>query len=165
MAERIRNEAFLLIGGNMGDRLHYLREAIQKIKNSIGEITKTSSVYETAAWGIEDQAKFLNQVLVVHTSLSPKELLESILTIEEQMGRKREVKYGPRIIDIDILFYDDEVTRSEGLTIPHPEIPNRKFVLVPLAEINPGFIHPVINKTVLELLSLCTDKLDVYKFS
>jgi 2-amino-4-hydroxy-6-hydroxymethyldihydropteridine diphosphokinase len=165
MAERINKQAYLLIGGNIGDRQKYLRDATLMINTVVGEVTRTSSIYETAAWGLEDQSFFLNQVLEVTTSLEPADLLSAILNIEEQMGRKRSIKFGPRTIDIDILFYNQKVVKSEKLTIPHPEIQNRKFALVPMNEIAPGLIHPVMNKTISELLGACTDPLDVNKFS
>jgi 2-amino-4-hydroxy-6-hydroxymethyldihydropteridine diphosphokinase len=165
MAERINKQAYLLIGGNIGDRQKYLRDATLMINTVVGEVTRTSSIYETAAWGLEDQSFFLNQVLEVKTSLEPADLLSAILNIEEQMGRKRSIKFGPRTIDIDILFYNQKVVKSEKLTIPHPEIQNRKFALVPMNEIAPGLIHPVMNKTISELLGACTDPLDVNKFS
>jgi 2-amino-4-hydroxy-6-hydroxymethyldihydropteridine diphosphokinase len=165
MAERINKQAYLLIGGNIGDRQKYLRDATLMINTVVGEVTRTSSIYETAAWGLEDQSFFLNQVLEVKTSLEPADLLSAILNIEEQMGRRRSIKFGPRTIDIDILFYNQKVVKSEKLTIPHPEIQNRKFALVPMNEIAPRLIHPVMNKTISELLGACTDPLDVNKFS
>jgi 2-amino-4-hydroxy-6-hydroxymethyldihydropteridine diphosphokinase len=165
MAERINKQAYLLIGGNIGDRQKYLRDATLMINTVVGEVTRTSSIYETAAWGLEDQSFFLNQVLEVKTSLEPADFLSAILNIEEQMGRRRSIKFGPRTIDIDILFYNQKVVKSEKLTIPHPEIQNRKFALVPMNEIAPGLIHPVMNKTISELLGACTDPLDVNKFS
>ncbi|HVK97848.1 MAG TPA: 2-amino-4-hydroxy-6-hydroxymethyldihydropteridine diphosphokinase [Flavisolibacter sp.] len=157
------NEAFLMIGGNLGERITNLQSARKEIEKRCGTIIKASSIYETAAWGIEEQSKFLNQALYIHTALSPSTLLSAILQIEEDLGRIRKKKYGPRIIDIDILFYNNEILELEELTIPHPEIQNRKFVLVPLTEINASFIHPVLNHSIDELLQMCTDTLDVYK--
>jgi 2-amino-4-hydroxy-6-hydroxymethyldihydropteridine diphosphokinase len=105
----------------------------------------------------------LNQVLKVKTSLTPQELIDEILKIEKSLGRERQEKYGPRLIDIDILFFDNEVIKSKSLTIPHPQLHNRRFVLVPLNEIAPRFIHPVLKKSIAQLLLECPDKLDVNK--
>ena len=165
MDERNTNDAYLLIGGNMGDRETFLSEARKKIEQSCGTITRESSIYETAAWGYKEQENFLNQALRIKTQLSAEELLQQILKAEEQLGRKRDIKYGPRIIDIDILFFNDDVVNTHGLTIPHPELQNRRFVLVPLNEIAADKVHPVLKKTALELLAECADKLDVYKFN
>lgn len=159
------NEAFLLTGGNIGDRKNYLWLAKKEIEERCGKILKQSSIYETAAWGKEDQEAFLNQVLKIETGLSSEELLHTILKVEEDLGRKRDLKYGPRIIDIDILFFNNEVIDLHGLKIPHPQIQNRKFVLVPLNEIAAEKIHPVFQKTVSRLLSECPDPLTVNKFS
>jgi len=159
------NEAFLLTGGNIGDRKNYLWRAKKEIEERCGKILKQSSIYETAAWGKEDQEAFLNQVLKIETGLSSEELLHTILKVEEDLGRKRDLKYGPRIIDIDILFFNNEVIDLHGLKIPHPQIQNRKFVLVPLNEIAAEKIHPVFQKTVSRLLSECPDPLTVNKFS
>lgn len=160
----IMSVAYLLTGGNTGDRLHYINAAAEAITRSCGSIIKKSSVYQTAAWGIQDQNKFLNQALKLSTSLSPYALLEGLLHIEQQLGRVREYKFGPRIIDIDILLYDNEVIDSRNLKVPHPELPNRRFALVCLSEIAPRKIHPVLKKTIAEILKNCTDPLPVDKF-
>ena len=158
------NRAYLLIGGNMGNREMYLFAAREKIQDLCGEIVSKSSIYQTAAWGLEDQDAFLNQVVVLSTAFNPVELLQTILLIEESIGRKREVKYGPRIIDIDILFYNDVIIQTDDLTIPHPQMQNRRFVLEPLNEVGPNLVHPVFQKTVSELLKACPDNLPVQKF-
>jgi 2-amino-4-hydroxy-6-hydroxymethyldihydropteridine diphosphokinase len=158
-------EAYLLTGGNIGDRMAYLSRAKEEIGRSCGPVVQQSSVYETAAWGREDQAAFLNQVLRIETGLRPEQLLNAILQIEEELGRKRAVKYGPRTIDIDILFFDDEVIDEPGLKIPHPQMQNRRFVLEPLHEIASAKIHPVFGKTVAMLLAECADPLTVHKFT
>ena len=157
------NNVFLLTGGNMGDRLQILEKALEEITIQIGAVIKKSSVYETAPWGIADQPAFLNQVLLVHSLLSPQDILKTILSIESNMGRKRNEKFGPRIIDIDLLFYNDLILQSPDLVIPHPEIANRRFVLVPLVELNKNFKHPVLKKSVFQLLNECPDHLQVIK--
>ena len=157
------NKAYLLTGGNMGNREETLEKASTLIRQYCGNITASSSLYETAAWGNTNQAPFLNQALEIYTDLQPRPLLRQLLKIETRMGRTREEKYGPRIIDVDILFYNQEVHNYATLTLPHPEIQNRRFVLVPLNEIAAGFIHPVLKKTIAELLDECPDPLDVSK--
>jgi 2-amino-4-hydroxy-6-hydroxymethyldihydropteridine diphosphokinase len=157
------NKAYLLTGGNMGDRKQNLAAAYRHIEEQCGEISKASSLYETAAWGKSDQPPFLNQALELKTSLAPKQLLKTILQIEKKMGRVREEKYGPRLIDIDILLFNNDSYNYPLLIIPHPEMQNRRFVLVPLAEIAASEIHPVFKKTIEELLEVCPDKLEVSK--
>jgi 2-amino-4-hydroxy-6-hydroxymethyldihydropteridine diphosphokinase len=159
----IMNKAYLLIGGNLGDRKENLSKAAELINEECGAITKKSSLYETAAWGINDQPSFLNQALEISTSFNAKQLMRKILRIEKMMGRVRKEKFGPRIIDIDILFYENEVHDLSFLKIPHPELQNRRFVLVPLAEIDSKFRHPVLKKTIAELLEECPDNLEVVK--
>lgn len=159
------NEVYLLIGGNMGDREGYLTKAKDTIEKRCGEIASQSAIYETEAWGITDQSAFLNQALCIKTKSSPEQLLKLILEIEEDLGRKRQVKYGPRIIDIDILLFDDDVINIHHLKIPHPEMQNRRFALQCLQDIAPEKIHPVLNKTITQLLAECPDPLTVNKFS
>jgi 2-amino-4-hydroxy-6-hydroxymethyldihydropteridine diphosphokinase len=157
------NKAFLLTGGNMGNRDENLYRSSVLIEKYCGSIEKKSSLYETAAWGKTDQPDYLNQVLVLDTVLAPEELLKHLLTIEKEMGRFRTEKYGPRIIDIDILLYNDEVINESKLNIPHPQMQNRRFALVPMDEIASNLIHPVFHKTIHELLIECTDPLTVHK--
>jgi 2-amino-4-hydroxy-6-hydroxymethyldihydropteridine diphosphokinase len=159
------NKAYLLTGGNMGNRMDFLAEGRNKIEQYCGKISHASAIYETAAWGKEDQESFLNQVLLVETKLSPVALLTAILEIEESLGRKREARYGPRTIDIDILFYNDEIIAEEGLHIPHPRMQDRRFVLMPLSELAPHKIHPVFLKSVEQLLKECPDHLPVNKIN
>ena len=147
----------------MGDRLQNLETALEEITIQIGTILKKSSIYETAPWGIADQPAFLNQVLLIHSLLSPQDILKTILKIETNMGRKRNEKFGPRVIDIDILFYNKLILQSTDLIIPHPEIANRRFVLIPLVEIGKKIEHPALKKTVTQLLKECPDHLPVTK--
>ena len=149
----------------MGNRQAYLEEAARNINLTCGSITRFSSLCETEAWGRRAHPPFLNQVLLLHTFLPPGDLLHSLLHIEEVMGRKRLEKFGPRIIDIDIIFYNDLVTDQPGLHLPHPRMQDRRFVLEPLAELAPGKLHPVFLKPVHQLLAECTDPLAVYKFN
>ena len=158
------NEVYLLTGGNIGNRLEYLSKAKEKISKKCGSILQESAIYETAAWGMKNQGAFLNQVLKIETSFTPVQLLKTILQIEEDLGRRREIKYGPRTIDIDILFFNDQVIDQQGLKIPHPQIQNRRFVLVPLNEIAPAKVHPVFQKNSSQLLTECSDTLKVNKF-
>ena len=136
----------MLIGGNLGDRKENLLTAISLISEQCGSLTKSSSIYETEAWGITDQPSFLNQALQISTSLNARQLMRKILKIEKEMGRVRKEKLGPRIIDIDILLFENEIHDLRFLKIPHPELQNRRFVLVPLAEIDPTLQHPVSKK-------------------
>jgi 2-amino-4-hydroxy-6-hydroxymethyldihydropteridine diphosphokinase len=154
---------FILLGSNLNDQLGNLAEARLQISRLAGQVITTSSIYKTAAWGNSEQPDFYNQVIELRTSLSPEKLLATILTIESAMGRIRDEKWGARIIDIDILFWGGLIVQQAHLTIPHPQIPNRKFTLIPLNEIAPEFLHPTLNKKVSELLEDCQDKLEVEK--
>lgn len=151
------NDVILLTGGNMGDRSSNLTAARDRLVGALGPLRAASSVYATAPWGVTDQPDFLNQVLIVSTSQSPQAVLAALLSIEESLGRVRTAKWGPRPIDIDILFYGGAVVDTPELTIPHPEIPNRRFVLEPLAEVAPDLVHPVLGVTVRELLAQTPD--------
>ncbi|MDB5207310.1 MAG: folK [Flavisolibacter sp.] len=159
------NKAYLLIGGNMGDREGFLSAARKRISEECGRIICQSSLYQTAAWGMENQPAFLNQALEIETQLNADELLTTILSVEETIGRKREIKYGPRTIDIDILLFNDELINSIGLIIPHPQMQARRFVLMPLCEIASNKIHPVLQKSIGQLLKECPDTLAVQKIS
>jgi 2-amino-4-hydroxy-6-hydroxymethyldihydropteridine diphosphokinase len=154
--------AYLLLGSNLGDRHQRLRDAVTGI-TLLGTIAQVSSIYRSAAWGNTDQPDFLNATVELETALGPRQLLEAILGIEESMGRIRKEKWGSRVIDIDILFYDGIVIREEGLIIPHPEIQNRRFTLAPLAEIAPALKHPLTGETIETLLAKCNDNLIVEK--
>jgi len=132
----------------------------------VGTVLKPSSIYETEPWGFTNKNNFLNQVLLVETSLNPYELLKVLKAIETKLGRIRKTqRYSPRCIDIDILFYNDEVYFSDDLVIPHPRLHDRMFTLVPLNEIAPDYLHPILKKTIRELVILCNDKLMVKKYS
>ena len=157
------NNVYLLIGGNMGNRQQNLEQAIAALNNRTGTVVQQSAVYETAAWGKTDQQAFLNQALLLQTVLPADRLMEALLVIEKSMGRVRMEKNGPRIIDIDILFFNDAMIHQPSLTIPHPEIQNRRFALEPMADLAPDLIHPVLHATILELLEVCTDTLPVQK--
>ena len=159
------SKTYLLIGGNLGNRKENLSKAIVLIRKHCGSLTNASSLYETAAWGMTEQPSFLNQALEISTSLNAKQLMRKILKIETMMGRVRNEKFGPRTIDIDILFYENEIHDLPFLKIPHPELQNRRFVLVPLAELNPELQHPVLKKTIAELLEECPDNLEVKKIT
>jgi len=159
------NSAYLITGGNMGQRDEQLAYAARLIEERCGIIIDRSSLYETAAWGKTDQSSFLNQALVLETTLSARDLLNEILYIESLMGRDRVEKYGPRIIDIDIIFFNHQIIKEDGLIIPHPEMAKRRFVLEPLNQVIPAYIHPIYYKTVTELLEQCDDKLPVKKIT
>ena len=154
---------YLLIGSNLGNREHNLRSASLEIGRLLGPIITASSVYKTAAWGNTDQPEFYNQVVISTTERSPTEALHFIHKIERQLGRERKEKWDSRTIDIDILFWGNQIITTPTLTIPHPGIPQRRFTLIPLLEIAPDFIHPVLSKSVHELLQDCTDRLSVEK--
>jgi 2-amino-4-hydroxy-6-hydroxymethyldihydropteridine diphosphokinase len=158
------NKAYLLLGGNTGNRLKNIDKARQNINGNAGTIIRTSACYETEAWGNTNQASFLNQVVVIQTTLDAPALMKAILQIEKKMGRTRTVKNAPRNIDIDILFFNKEQHHTTDLVIPHPQIQNRRFVLTPLNELAPGLVHPLLNKTIHQLLINCPDMLDVKKF-
>lgn len=153
--------AYLLLGTNLGNKLQNLEQARKHLADRAGLLQKWSAVYETLAWGNTDQPSYLNQVLQIQTGLPPQMLLEKINEIEKEMGRERRIRWESRLIDIDILYYNDLILATEKLTVPHPQIAFRRFTLVPLAEIAPNFVHPVLMKNTFQLLEQCEDKLTV----
>lgn len=159
------NHVYLALGSNRGDRQNNLLTAIKKLEEEAGKIALVSSLYETQPWQMNDATHFLNQVILLDTGLTAPNLIKVIFTIEESLGRARSNSnvYEPRTIDIDILFFNNEILNSSILTIPHPQIAKRRFVLEPLSEIAPAYIHPQLNKSVTELLSSCTDEHSISK--
>jgi 2-amino-4-hydroxy-6-hydroxymethyldihydropteridine diphosphokinase len=150
---------FLATGSNLGDKAANLSAALALIEELVGSLVAVSGIYRTAAWGIEDQPEFLNQALAVDTVLNPETLLATVLDIEHKMGRERVIRWGERLIDIDVLFYGNLVYQTQRLTIPHPFIQERNFVLQPLLEIAPDFVHPVLHRTIRELADESQDPL------
>lgn len=148
---------FIGLGTNIGNRTENLSTAIRLIKSNLGEIKEASPIYKTAAWGITNQPDFYNQVIQLSTTQYPFEVIETLLSIENKMGRVREKKWHERLIDLDILFYESIILTSENLKIPHPFINERVFVLKPLHDLYPNFIHPIFKKEVSQLLNECND--------
>jgi len=159
----MRHVVFIALGSNLGDRLANLRSAIAALPPAVIP-TDCSPVYETPPWGYRDQPRFLNQVIRAETDLSPPELLDHLKKIETRLGRQETFRYGPRVIDLDIIFYDAEVIHSPPLNIPHSEVDSRAFVLLPLAQLAPRMRHPVSNLTVEEMLAR-VDHEDITWFS
>ena len=157
------NQVFLLFGSNIEPRLSYLQEAEQKVSVAVGKILQSSSVYESEPWGFQASQSFLNRVAIVETVLSAQEVLKKVLAIETEMGRKRLNKgFSSRQIDIDILYFNEMRIEETTLTVPHPGIPDRRFVLAPLAEIAANFIHPALKVSNADLLKQCMDESGVW---
>jgi 2-amino-4-hydroxy-6-hydroxymethyldihydropteridine diphosphokinase len=157
------NLAYLLLGTNLGNKKQNLEEVAVQLTQKAGQIIKHSSIYETLPWGVEDQPSYWNQVLLLQTTLLPQELLQINNEIEKELGRERRIRWESRIIDIDILYYNDFVIETATLSIPHPRIASRRFTLVPLAEMAPQFVHPVLGITNQEILDNCSDTLSVVR--
>jgi len=156
--------AYLLLGGNLGDRIANLAEARRLLSRHAGKLLCCSSIYETEAWGLREQPAFLNQALALQTALSPQGLLAELLRLEALLGRERKERYGPRLIDMDILLYDDAVIAEPRLSVPHPQLHLRRFALIPLGEIAPDLLHPASGRTISQLLEACPDSSEVHNF-
>ncbi|GGC58253.1 2-amino-4-hydroxy-6-hydroxymethyldihydropteridine diphosphokinase [Pedobacter quisquiliarum] len=157
-------EVYMLLGSNLGDREMMMQQAVERIEAEIGVISARSAYYETEPWGNTNQPPFINMAIAVRTWMPPLEVLETALNIEKSLGRKRLVRWGSRTIDIDLIFYADDIIAIEDkLYIPHPEMQNRRFVLEPLAEIAADYIHPVLKKSIKELLQSLMDITSVEK--
>jgi 2-amino-4-hydroxy-6-hydroxymethyldihydropteridine diphosphokinase len=160
----MENGVYLLLGSNLGNRKGNLLQARNSIQN-FGTVLTASSLYQTQAWGNPNQPDFLNQIIQIAYKKSPNQLLKEILAVENEMGRLRTEKWGPRIIDIDILFFGSTILKETNLIIPHPEIAKRRFTLLPLVEIIPDFFHPLLRKSSKQLLEECNDQsvVELYK--
>jgi 2-amino-4-hydroxy-6-hydroxymethyldihydropteridine diphosphokinase len=153
----------ILLGSNLGDRLANLQQAITSIA-SFSTILQQSNIYQTAAWGNTNQADFLNQAIEIQTNQTAENLMHALLAIESQMGRVRLQKWEPRIIDLDIIFYESAIHTTDFIQIPHPEMQNRAFVLKPLLDLIPNFEHPILKQTISQLWEKCPDQLEVSLF-
>lgn len=155
------NRVYLLLGSNLGDREQNLEQARQAISREVGPVITASALYKTAAWGNQQQPEFINQVLEIRTELLPDALMTQLLVIEKTLGRVREARWSSRTIDLDILYYNDACITTALVTIPHPQIANRRFTLMPLVEIAPDLVDPVHKKNIRTLLKECADELPV----
>jgi len=158
------NKVYLSLGSNRGDRISNLDKARISIEKKLGKIVAGSFLYETPPWKMKDETDFINQVLLLETIVPVEQVMDAIIQMEERMGRVRtQKKYESRIIDIDILFFNGEIIHTDKLVIPHPLMQQRRFVLEPMAEIAPEFVHPVFKKNILRLLEECSDKSNIKK--
>jgi 2-amino-4-hydroxy-6-hydroxymethyldihydropteridine diphosphokinase len=155
------NYAYILLGTNLGHKITNLNTAMDEIDNKCGKIITQSDIYETAPWGKTEQPSFLNMVVKIETNCNAEVLLERLLSIEHKMGRIRNTKWGERILDLDILYFNNEITVKKQLKIPHPELHNRKFTLIPLCDIAADYKHPIFNISNRQLLERCQDKCEV----
>lgn len=151
------NTVYIQLGSNIGERESFITKSMHKVEDDIGKIITASSIFETTAWGNENQNNFLNSVIEIKTPFDAFTILQKSQEIENNLGRKRSDKWGERTIDIDILFYNNKIINTKELTVPHPLIQKRKFVLVPLSEIAPNYMHPILKKNISTLLSECKD--------
>jgi 2-amino-4-hydroxy-6-hydroxymethyldihydropteridine diphosphokinase len=164
----MNNLVYLLLGGNQGNIRKIFSQTIDLLNDSIGPVQEISPLYKTEPWGFQSKNSFLNQVVAIKTDFSPEKLLKEVQVIEKKFGRVRQDisnGYQSRPIDIDILFYNDEIINLEDLVVPHPKLHLRKFTLAPLNDIAPGLNHPVLNKSISEILRTCDDKLSVIRCS
>ena len=159
------NTVYLLLGSNLGNSKQLFEQAIQMLEQNVGMLSKYSSLYQSPPWGFEHENNFINQALSINTTLSPLEVLDQCLSVEQLLGRKRMVsdQYQARTIDIDILLFNSECVEDERLTIPHTHLHHRRFALLPLSEIADSQIHPKLNSTIGQLLYSCTDNSKVSK--
>jgi 2-amino-4-hydroxy-6-hydroxymethyldihydropteridine diphosphokinase len=151
---------YLSLGGNLGNTIEIFLNSREILTKKVGKITQISSLYKTAAWGPIPQNDFINQVIEVETKLSAPELMDILLEIELQQGRIRQERWGPRTLDLDIIFFGEQLISTENLVIPHPRMEDRKFVLIPMVEINPNLIHPISRKSIRQILLECKDECD-----
>jgi 2-amino-4-hydroxy-6-hydroxymethyldihydropteridine diphosphokinase len=151
---------YLSLGGNLGNTIEIFQNSREILTKKVGKITQISSLYQTAAWGPIPQNDFINQVIEVETKLSAPELMDILLEIELQQGRVRQERWGPRTLDLDIIFFGEQLISTESLEIPHPRMEDRKFVLIPMVEINPNLIHPISRKSIRQILLECKDECD-----
>ena len=158
------HKVYLHLGSNQGDRLQMLNDSLGQIGEKIGKIQLKSSVYETEPWGLKDQANFLNMAIEVKTKLTVEEVFNISKEIEQTLGSPKQVKWGPRSIDIDILYFDNEIIDTEKLKLPHPQLYNRNFVLIPMMEIAGDYIDPIKNVSIDELYDVCTDTCEVFLY-
>jgi len=156
---------YILLGSNQGNSIKQLEIATQSIAEWVGNVVQSSSIYRTAAWGNTQQDAFSNQIILVRTEKTASQVLRILLTIEDKMERIRTLKWAPRTIDLDILFYDELILEEPELTIPHPYLHQRRFTLIPMAEMAPNFLHPKLLKSISQLLQICPDQLSVEKIS
>ena len=161
----MKHELVILLGTNQGNRVQYLQKAIDLLKGQFGDFVSQSSIYETDAWGGVAQQSFLNQIVIFEVEGCPATMLKICLSIEHKLGRERFEKWGDRCIDIDILFYGKSIIKTPDFSLPHPRMQDRKFTLVPLAELRPNLLHPTFNKSILCLLEECPDALEVRMIS
>jgi len=159
------NKVYLQLGSNIGNRYDYLSKGKKLINDKIGKIRCQSKIYESTPWGVTDQNQFLNQIIISETHLNAKKILERSQQIEKESGRKTKNKWKARTLDIDILFFNNEIINTNSLKVPHPLIQERLFVLIPLYEINKNLKHPVLKKDISTLLSECNDKEKVNEFT
>jgi len=158
------NTVYIQLGSNIGERESFITKSMHKVEDDIGKIITASSIFETTAWGNENQNNFLNSVIEIKTPFDAFTILQKSQEIENNLGRERSNKWGERTIDIDILFYNNKIINTKELTVPHPLIQKRKFVLVPLSEIAPNYMHPILKKNISTLLSESKDTQKVLRY-